>query len=125
MRINKNKQIGSSMYATMFIILVLIFVAVTVMKLWAPYFDDMAVKTALKNVAEEETTRTMGPKDIRSTLNKRLQVNSVTLDKDEIIIKKEDGEVTIDIIYERRIPLYGNIDAVLSFNHNATVTPKR
>lgn len=125
MRINKNKQIGSSMYATMFIILVLIFVAVTAMKLWAPYFDDMAVKTALKNIAEEEPTRTMGPKDIRSSLNKRLQVNSVTLDKDEIIIKKEDGEVTIDIIYERRIPLYGNIDAVLSFNHNATVTAKR
>lgn len=125
MRINKNKQIGSSMYATMFIILVLIFVAVTAMKLWAPYFDDMAVKTALKNIAEEETTRTMGPKDIRATLNKRLQVNSVTLNKEEIIIKKEEGEVIIDIVYERRIPLYGNIDAVLSFNHNATVTPKR
>ena len=125
MGLNKNKQIGSSMYATMFIILVLIFVAVTVMKLWAPYFDDMAVKTALKNIAEDSDTRTMGPKEIRSTINKRLQVNSVTLSSDEIVIKKEDGLVSIDIVYERRIPLYGNIDAVLSFNHSAEVTSKR
>ena len=53
MHINKNKQNGSSTYATMFILLVLIFAAVTLMKLWAPYFDDMAVKTALKNLSEE------------------------------------------------------------------------
>jgi len=125
MHINKNRQIGASMYVTMFMILILIFGAVTVMKLWAPYFDDMAVKTALKNIAEEETTRTMGPKEIRSTINKRLQVNSVQLEKEEIVIKKEDGEVTIDINYERRIPMYGNIDAVLKFSHGAVVQAKR
>ncbi|MEE2731273.1 MAG: DUF4845 domain-containing protein [Pseudomonadota bacterium] len=125
MRMDKNKQIGSSMYATMFIILVLIFIAVTAMKLWAPYFDDMAVKTALKNIAEEDATRSMGPKEIRTTFNKRLQVNGVELSKDEIIIQKEEGEVTIQIVYERRVPLYGNIDAVLSFDHSATVQSKR
>lgn len=124
MRVNKKKQIGSSMYVTMLLIMMLIFAAVTVMKLWAPYFDDMAVKTALKNLSEEPSTRTMGPKEIRSTLNKRLQVNSVQLDKEEIIIKKEDGEIMIDIIYERRIPMYGNIDAILKFQHNANVKAK-
>lgn len=124
MQFNKNKQIGSSMYATMFILLMLIFGAVTLMKLWAPYYDDMAVKTALKNIAEEESTRSMGPKEIRSTINKRLQVNGVELDKEEILIKKEDGEVLIDIIYERRIPMYGNVDAMVKFNHSATVKAK-
>lgn len=124
MQINKNKQIGSSMYVTMLLIMMLIFGAVTVMKLWAPYFDDMAVDTALKNLAEEPNTRSMGPKEIRATINKRLQVNSVQLDKEEIIIKKEDGEILIDIIYERRIPMYGNIDAMLKFQHNVTLKAK-
>ncbi|MCK5789330.1 MAG: DUF4845 domain-containing protein [Ketobacter sp.] len=124
MHINKNKQMGASMYVTLFIILMLIFGAVTVMKLWAPYFDDMAVKTALKNIAEEQKTRTMAPNEIRSTINKRLQVNGVELAKEEIVIKKEDGEVTIDILYERRVPMYGNIDAVLKFSHSAVVQAK-
>lgn len=115
---------GASMYVTLFIILMLIFGAVTVMKLWAPYFDDMAVKTALKNIAEEQKTRTMAPNEIRSTINKRLQVNGVELAKEEIVIKKEDGEVTIDILYERRVPMYGNIDAVLKFSHSAVVQAK-
>jgi len=109
----------------MFIILVLIFLAVTAMKLWAPYFDDLAVKTALQNISEEETSTTMSPKDIRSTLNKRLEINGVNLKKEDVIIKKEDGVVNIDVAYERRVPLYGNIDAVLKFQHSATVNPKR
>ncbi len=124
MQINKNKQIGSSMYTTMFLILMLIFGAVTLMKLWAPYYDDMAVGTAVKNISAEEATRTMGPKEIRATINKRLQVNGVQLDKDEILIKKEDGEILIDIIYGRRIPMYGNIDAILKFQHNTSVKAK-
>ena len=121
MHINKNKQNGSSTYATMFILLVLIFAAVTLMKLWAPYFDDMAVKTALKNLSEEETTRSMAPNEIRNTLNKRLSVNGVKLEKEEVVIKKEDGEILINVIYERRIPMYGNVDAMLKFQHDVAV----
>ena len=124
MHINKNKQNGSSTYATMFILLVLIFAAVTLMKLWAPYFDDMAVKTALKNLSEEETTRSMAPNEIRNTLNKRLSVNGVKLEKEEVVIKKEDGEILINVIYERSIPMYGNVDAMLKFQHDVAVKAK-
>ena len=112
------------MYTTLFIILVLIFAAVTVMKLWAPYFEDMAVKTALKNLAEEDATRAMSPKEIRSTLNKRLDVNGVELAKDEVLIKKEEGTILINVIYERRVPMYGNVDAVLKFSHSANLRAK-
>lgn len=125
MRLNKKQQLGSSTYATMFLILALIFIAVTVMKLWSPYYDDLAVKTALKNLANEDATRSMAPKEIRDTMNKRLQVNGVHLEKEEIVIKKEDGEILVDVIYERRIPMYGNVDAVVKFHHSATVDAKR
>jgi hypothetical protein len=124
MQLNHRNQAGSSTYATMFIILALIFAAVTVMKLWAPYYDNMAVKKSLENIASEEATRSMAPKEIRNTLNKRLTVNGVQLEKEEVIIKKEDGEITIDVMYERRIPMYGNIDAMIKFQHSAAVKAK-
>ena len=122
--LNKKKQFGGSTWGTLFIVLALIFGGVTAAKLWSPYFEDMAVGTAVKNIAEEDTTRAMSPSEIRATINKRLQVNNVTLHKDEIIIKKEDGEILIDVIYERRIPMYGNVDAVVKFNHSAKLNAK-
>ena len=122
--LNKKKQFGGSTWGTMFIVLALIFGGVTAAKLWSPYFEDMAVGTAVKNIAEEDTTRAMSPSEIRATINKRLQVNNVTLHKDEIIIKKEDGEILIDVIYERRIPMYGTVDAVVKFNHSAKLNAK-
>lgn len=125
MYLNRKKQLGASAYATLFMILVLLFAAVTLMKLWAPYYDDLAVKTALKNVAEEEVTRSMAPKEIRKTINTRLQVNGVQLDADEIVITKEDGNVKIEILYERRISMYGNIDAMVKFKHEASFSAKR
>lgn len=118
------RQNGMSTLGMMMVALAVVFVAVTAMKLWNPYYDDLAVRTALENVAKEGTTVTMGPGEIRQTINKRLQVNQVTLGKDDIQIKKEDGVIKIDIIYERRIPMYGNIDAMVKFNHSATVNAR-
>ena len=123
--LNNKKQTGSSAWSTLILVLALIFIAVTIMKLWAPYYDDLAVKTALKNVADETETRAMSPKEIRQTINKRLQVNQVNLNAEDIHIKKEDGEVNIDIIYERRVPMYGNVDAMVKFQHSAKFNAKK
>ncbi|HEX4938022.1 MAG TPA: DUF4845 domain-containing protein [Candidatus Kapabacteria bacterium] len=118
------RQNGMSTLGMMTVALAIVFAGVTAMKLWSPYYDDLAVKTALENIAKEESTKAMGPGEIRQTINKRLQVNQVELSKDDIQIKKEDGVIKIDIIYERRVPMYGNIDAMVKFNHSATVNAR-
>ena len=118
------KQYGMSTLGMMTVVLLIVFAGVTIMKLWSPYYDDLAVKTALENIAKEESTRVMSPKEIFSTINKRLTVNQVTLKKDDVKIKKEDGLIKIDIAYERRIPMYGNIDAMVKFNHSATINAR-
>ena len=46
------------------------------------------------------------------------------LEKEEVVIKKEDGEILINVIYERRIPMYGNVDAMLKFQHDVAVKAK-
>jgi len=118
------RQYGMSTLGMMTVALAIVFAGVTAMKLWSPYYDDLAVKTALENMAKEEPTKSMGPNEIRQTINKRLQVNQVTLSKDDIQIKKEDGVIKIDIIYERRVPMYGNIDAMVKFNHSTTINAR-
>lgn len=118
------RQRGASTLGMMTIALALVFAAVTGMKLWGPYYDDLAVKTAVENLAKEDATRAMGPNEIRQTINKRLQVNQVTLNKEDVLIKKEDGVINIDIKYERRVPMYGNVDAMVKFHHSATVNAR-
>lgn len=117
-------QYGASTLGMMTVALLVVFGAVTAMKLWTPYYDDLAVKTAVDNMSKEDATRTMTPSEILQTLNKRLQVNQVTLGKDDIKIKKEDGIIKIDVVYERRVPMYGNIDAMVKFNHHATINAR-
>lgn len=117
-------QNGMSTLGMMTVALLIVFGAVTAMKLWSPYYDDLAVKTAVENMAQEEATRSMSPNEVLQTLNKRLQVNQVTLAKDDVKIKKEDGILKIDVVYERRIPMYGNIDAMVKFNHHATINAR-
>jgi len=118
------KQKGMSALGMMTVVLLIVFGAVTAMKLWSPYYDDLAVKTAIENIAKEDSTKVMTPKEIFDTLNKRLQVNQVTLGKDDVKIKKEDGMIKMEVKYERRIPMYGNIDAMVKFNHSATVNAR-
>lgn len=118
------RQRGMSTLGLMTVALLIVFAAVTVMKLWSSYYDDLAVKTALENIAAEESTRTMSPNEILQTLNKRLQVNQVTLNKDDVKIKKEDGIININVVYERRVPMYGNVDAMVKFNHAATINSR-
>ncbi len=121
-QLERSKQTGEMNFGTLILVLMLIFIAVTVMKLWSPYFDDMAVKTALENIASETKTLTMSPKEIKNTINKRLQVSNVEILKDhEILIRRESGDTLIDITYERRVPMYANVDAVVKFSHSATI----
>lgn len=118
------KQHGMSTLGMMTVALLVVFAVVTAMKLWSPYYDDLAVKTALENISKEDATRVMTPNEILQTLNKRLQVNQVSLGKDDVKVKKEDGIINIEIKYERRIPMYGNIDAMVKFNHAATINAR-
>lgn len=117
------KQTGSAM-GNLVLVLLLVFGALTAMKLWSPYFDDMAIKSALNSVAKDDASHSMSAKDLVEAIKKRLDINEVDLDSKSIHIKKDDGLIKIDIKYERRIHMYGNIDAVLSFDHSATINAR-
>ena len=73
---------------------------------------------------EEEGSKiaAMSPGDIRKTLQKRIGTSGVKLDKEDVVITKEQGKVTIAVSYEVRTPMYGNIDAITKFSHSITVS---
>lgn len=115
---NPAKQKGMTTAGMVIIGALVAFVVISGIKLYPSYYDDFAVSTAMKNMEEESREiAAMSPTEIRNTLNKRLQVSGVKLEKDQVEILKEDGMIKINVNYEVRTHMYGNIDAVTSFSH--------
>lgn len=120
---SQQKQKGMTTISMVLIAFLVGIVALSAFKVYPAYYDDFAVSTALKNMEEEGSeTASLSAKEIRATLSKRLQVSGVNLSKDDVEIKKEQGQVHITVNYEVRKHLYGNIDAVISFSHAIAVS---
>ncbi len=115
-------QRGQSMWGNLFMIGMLIFAAITVMKLWSPYYDDFAVAKAVENMQEDPAVPAMNANEMRESLNKRLQISNVELTKDDVKVSKNDTGIQMDITYEKRLPMYGNVDAVVKFNHSLHIS---
>lgn len=115
-------QRGQSMWGNLFMIGMLIFAAITVMKLWSPYYDDFAVAKAVENMQEDPAVPAMNANEMRESLNKRLQISNVELTKDDVKVTKNDTGIQMDITYEKRLPMYGNVDAVVKFNHSLHIS---
>lgn len=116
-----NLQRGQSMWGNLVMAAVVIFAAVTLMKLWDPYYDDFAVAKAMENMENEIATRSMTPEEMFNSLNKRLEINDVVLGKNDVKVSKSEKGTVMDVAYEVRLPMYGNVDAVVKFKHSMSL----
>lgn len=112
----KNKQKGLTGISIMVIIIVIAFAAVIFLKIMPIYFDSFKVGDVVSSLKEERGLGEKPNSEITSMILKRLDVNMVSdVTKDHIFIEKIKNEVVIDVEYEVRKPLFGNLDVVVSF----------
>lgn len=109
------RQRGS--FYTMAIMLVLLGAALTCALKIAPlYADHGVVSNAMEAMAGTNEFKTMPITEIRQELAKTLLVNRVEgLPADSIVVAREDGREYVDVEYEARVPIFGNISAVVAF----------
>jgi len=98
--------------------LVVVLVAITIVKLAPVYLTGASVGSIVTGLESDSTVRDMSTSKIRQTINKRLRVNGITLPPNSVIqLKRQNGALLIEISYEERTHLYGNVDVVMSFSH--------
>ena len=110
-------------------IFILIFLAMTALillsafKLYPVYFDHWAIKSVAESYEDNTELSEMSEREIIKNFQKRLITNGIRdfSFKDSVFIEKLDGEVIIDIEYERRVNIYKNVDAVVSFKDERTI----
>ena len=118
----KNKQKGLTGISIMAILIVIAFGAVIFLKIMPIYFDAFKVGDVVSSLKEERGLGDKGNREITTMILKRLDVNMVTdVTKEDIIIEKIKNDVYIDVEYEVRKTMFGNLDVIVSFKKSVEV----
>ena len=116
------RQNGLSGWAILTIVMMVGGYAIIFFNFFPIYVDHFAIKRVLSNLEEEVDTLKKTKKEIKITIMKRMNMNSVTtMQHKDIKVSKKQGILTIRIEYEARAPLVGNIDGVVHFNDSIEV----
>ncbi len=117
---SKNKQKGLTGISIMAILVVIAFIAIIFLKIMPIYFDAYKVGDVISSMEEERGLDDKSIGEIRTMILKRLDVNMVTdVTKDDIDVEKTKDTIFIDVEYEVRKNMFGNLDVVVSFKKSA------
>lgn len=87
------------------------------LRLMPSYLESMRVQGQLSSLSEDPAVDGKSPAEIRKLLQRRFSIDDVrSVKPEQVKIEKGNGMVVIDINYEVRTPVIGNIDAVTVFS---------
>ena len=113
---SKNKQKGLTGVSIMVLLVAIAFIAVIFLKIMPVYFDAFKVGDVVTAMKEERGLGDKSHNEIKTMILKRLDVNMVSdVTKEHIFIEKIKNEIFIDVEYEVRKEMFGNLDVVISF----------
>lgn len=121
--ITKQKQTGMTGIAWLGVIALIVMFVLLTLKLLPIYLDSFDVGSVLSDIKNEPNIANMTPRMITRTIMKRLDINMVTdVSKDDIYFDRAGKKRTVEIDYEVRKNLMGNIDLVVHFHKIVTIS---
>jgi len=123
MRRLRRHQRGMGLSSLLFIFVLVAFVAVVLLRTGPAYMSYLTLRSAMNSVAQSPEPISGGKAAIMDLINRRLEINDVRgIDPKSFKIQKtSDTTYDVQVAYERREHLFGNIDVVLTFDHTVAV----
>jgi hypothetical protein len=91
-------------------------------RLGPSYLEFLTVRSVMNAMSEDQDLRGKSRVQVLGNLGSRLDVNGVRgLPAETFTIEQDNYGRELVADYEARVPVFFNIDAVLSFNHRATL----
>jgi len=111
------KQKGASTPLLILFLGMTAIIATIAFKLYPPFFEHWQIESVVDSFEDEAGIDELTVNEISKRFNVRLVSNNVRSfnSRESTVITKEDGVLTIDVLYEVRIPMYRNIDAIVKF----------
>jgi len=109
-------QRGMTLTSFLVVLIVVGFFLYIGMKLFPMYQEYYAVRSAIKSLAKEPSVGTMAPAQIQELFFKRLYISySDNVKPANVKFNRRDNGWTLNVNYEVRRPLVGNLDVVGKF----------
>ena len=116
------RQKGMTPIGWVLVMALIVVVTLIVLKLFPIYMDGMKVSSILSDMREEPGLATKTPNEIRVTFFKRLEINLIrSVRPDDLYIERDGNTYSVEVEYEVRENLIGNLDVVASFNKKVTL----
>jgi hypothetical protein len=117
---NYNKQQGASMPLVILFVGMAMIVLTIAFKLYPAFYEHWQVQNVIEGFENESGLADSSVKQIKDNFDKRLLTNNVRdfNSLESLSITMKDGVLSIYVEYEVRIPIYENIDAVVSFKES-------
>ena len=81
------------------------------------YVDNNLITGLCQELIDNGEAANMTVNDVRNRVSNTLRINNVTdFDLSSIRMRKESGEAIITIAYEKRVPLFANLDIIAVFD---------
>lgn len=121
------RQKGMTAIGILIILALIAFFTLLVLRLAPPYLEHFNVTTSLKSLQQEPGIKDKTPTEIRSLLQRRLDINDVAnVKKDHVTVEKDrkSGLLRIAVVYEVRVDILANVDAVVSFSDSIEIASR-
>ena len=119
---NHNAQRGMTGFGWLAVLALIAFFTLLTLRLAPVYLDYYKVVSSLKSLKQEPNITKKNPAEIMDLLSRRFDVNSIdNVTRKDIHIKESGGVLTVGIKYQVRVPIMGNVDALVSFNRSIHV----
>ena len=118
----KRKQGGMTMLGFLITLSVVILFLFCGMKIVPMYIEYYSVKKALASIASDAQAADATKEKIRANFSRHMQIDYVATVKPEMLkIESTDTGYNLIMNYERREPLFANLDVVGKFNAQQAV----
>lgn len=114
---NPSHQRGMTLIGLIFVLAIFGFFVLLILKIGPIYLEHFKVVGSLKSLQETPELAKKSRREIRSLLEKRLDINMVeNVAPEDIVVRKEGGVVTVEVSYEVEKPVLGNLSVVAYFD---------
>lgn len=113
---NGRKQQGMTFISILVLLVIGGFFILLAFKLGPIYIENYHVKSALASLQNEPGVAGKAPRELRILIDKKLYINEVrSFNPKQFKIKNQDNKKVVEIKYEVRTPILGNVDALVKF----------
>ena len=117
----RQPQAGMTYMGMLIMLIVIAFFAVVVIKVLPLYLEHFNVTSSLQSLARDTKDQhgTLTPAEADKLLRNRLGINDVQhVTEDDIHVTRDGNNLVVEVSYEARVHLFGNLDVVAKFPDN-------